>query len=413
MSLPTPAERGRPALRRTISLPWLVLYGLGTTVGAGIYALTGVVAGRAGMYAPSAFLLASLIALPSALSFAELSSRFPRAGGEAVYVREGTGWSWRATAVGLLVVAAGLVSAATVSIAFVGYLADLISLPRLPVLGLVVLGVGGVAAWGVRESVALAGVMTLVEVVGLILVIGMGWGHLVDLPERAAELLPADLPAWQLVSTAAILCFYAFLGFEDMVNVAEEVKDPRTVLPRGIILTLLLTALLYALVASVAVLAVPPAELATSESPLALVFERCGGTAAWLGLIALFALLNGALIQIMKAARVLYGLASEESLPQPLARVHPRTRTPLLATGLATATTLLLALAFPLAQLAATTAVITLTTFTLANLSLVLVKLRAPNPPEARIFPLWVPGLGFVVSFGFVGLELTRWAGSR
>ena len=116
----TDADSG--ALRRSVSLPWLVLYGLGTTVGAGIYALTGVVAGRAGMYAPAAFVLAAVLAFFTALSFAELSSRFPRAGGEAVYVLEGFGWRWLASAVGVLVVLAGLVSAATVSVGLVGYL---------------------------------------------------------------------------------------------------------------------------------------------------------------------------------------------------------------------------------------------------------------------------------------------------
>jgi APA family basic amino acid/polyamine antiporter len=229
------------------------------------------------------------------------------------------------------------------------------------------------------------------------------------LPERGAELLPRDLPAWQLVAGSSLLCFYAFLGFEDMVNVAEEVKDVRRVLPRGILLTLAATALLYALVAGVAVLAVPPDELARSESPLALVFERCGGNAAWRGVIALFALTNGALIQIMKASRVLYGLACEGALPGPLARVDPRTRTPLVATGLATGVTLLLALALPLATLAETTALITLGTFTLTNASLVRVKLRAPAPPDVRSFPLWVPASGFLVSFALVAMEAARW----
>jgi amino acid transporter len=382
-----------------------VLYGLGTTVGAGIYALTGVIAGRAGTAAPSAFLLASLIALPTALSFAELSSRLPRAGGEAVYVHAGTGSRRLATAVGLLVVAAGLISAATVSVAFGGALHALVPVPRAWATGGVVLLVGLAAAWGVRESVALAGTMTLIEVGGLVLVIALGWEHLATLPQRGSELLPHGLPDWQLTAGAAVLCFYAFLGFEDMVNVAEEVRDVRRTLPRAILLTLLLTALLYGLVTAVAVLAVPPRELAVSDSPLALVLERCGGPGAAIGVVALFALLNGALIQVMKAARVLYGLSSEGSLPPSLGRVHPRTRTPLRATALATAVALTLALTFPLAGLAETTARITLATFTLANGSLIAIKLRDPTPAGVRTFPLWVPAAGALASLGFVAFS--------
>jgi amino acid transporter len=156
------------------------------------------------------------------------------------------------------------------------------------------------------------------------------------------------------------------------------------------------------------VLAVPPAELATSDAPLSLVFERSGGSPAVLGVIAIFALLNGALIQVVKASRVLYGLAREGSLPAVLGRVNARTRTPVLATGLATGTTALFAMTFPLATLAETTAVITLATFTLANLALLLVKRRQPYAPGATTVPLAVPAVGFAVSFGFVVLEAVQ-----
>jgi amino acid transporter len=381
-----------------------VLYGLGTTIGAGIYALTGVVAGRAGMGAPLAFALASLLALFTALSFAELSSRFPRAGGEAVYVREGLRGRRLSTLVGILVVFAGVVSAATVSVGVVGYLGEFVSVPRLWAIGVAVLLIGGVAAWGIRESIVLAGLLTLVEIGGLLAVVGYGVEHLTALPARVGEMLPSDVGAWRAVGGAAVLAFYAFLGFEDMVNVAEEVREVRRTMPRAILLTLLVTTVLYALVTTVAVLVVPPEELAASDAPLSLVFARSGGPAAALGVIAIFALLNGALVQVVKASRVLFGLADQGSLPARLARVHSRTRTPLLATMLATGATLLLALAFPLAVLAETTSAITLAVFTLTNLSLVLVKRRGPAPAGATTFPIWVPGVGFVVSLGFMAL---------
>jgi amino acid transporter len=397
-----------PALRRSVTLPWLVLYGLGTTVGAGIYALTGAVAGRAGMFAPAAFLLAAFLAFFTALSFAELSSRFPRAGGEAVYVLEGLRWRWLSTVVGVLVVLAGLVSAATVSVALVGYLGEFVEVPRSLAILLAVVGIGAVAVWGVRESVTAAGVMTVIEIGGLLAVVALGSPHFAELPARAAEFIPTHFDAWQLVASATILCFYAFLGFEDMVNIAEEVRDVRRILPRAIVLTVLVTALLYALVTTVSVLAVSPNELAASDAPLSLVFERSGGSPAILGVVAIFALLNGALIQIVKASRVLYGLAREGSLPAVLGRVNSRTHTPALATVLVVAIAALFALTFPLGTLAETTALITLVTFTLANLALLLVKRRDPHPSGVTTFPIGVPVAGFAVSFAFVMLAAAQ-----
>jgi amino acid transporter len=395
-----------PVLRRTVTLPWLVLYGLGTTVGAGIYALTGVVAGRVGMHTPVAFLLASGLALFTALSFAELVSRYPRAAGEAVYVREAIGWRWLVIAVGLLVATAGVISAATVTVAFVGYVREFVALPPGIVVAGVALLLGGIAAAGVRESVGLAGVMTLVEVGGLLAIVGFGAEHLAEVPARLGEMFPRDLGAWHAVSLSTVLCFYAFLGFEDMVNVAEEVKDVRRALPLGILLTLGATMVLYAGVTTVAVLSVAPAELAESDAPLVLVFSRNGGSAAALGVIAMIALINGALIQVMKASRVLYGLAREGSIPAGIGAVHPRTRTPLRATAVVTLAVVVLALAFPLVGLAEATATITLATFGLANLSLILVKRRGPGPEGSISMPLWAPAVGLLVSVLFLGLEV-------
>jgi amino acid transporter len=394
-----------PPLRRTISLPWLVLYGLGTTIGAGIYALTGVVAGRAGLLSPLAFLLAAGIALFSALSFAELGSRFPRAGGEAVYVREGFGRVGPSVAVGLLVVLAGLISAATVSVAFIGYFGEFAALPRAGVVVLV-LAIGALAAAGVKESVVAAGLMTLLEIAGLLAVLAFGAEHLAALPGRTLEAIAPGPEAWQGVGLAAVLAFYAFLGFEDMVNVAEEVTDVRRTMPIAILLTLAVTTVLYVLVSSVAVLAVPPAELAASGAPLALVFERCGGPARVLGAIGIFALLNGALIQVIKASRVLFGLAGQGGVPTALGHVSARTRTPVIATGVATVLAAVLAAALPLATLAEATSLVTLATFALANLALLRIKQRDPHPPQAMVFPRFVPALGFLLTAGLLVLDL-------
>jgi APA family basic amino acid/polyamine antiporter len=400
----------QPTLRRVISLPVLVLYGLGTTIGAGIYALIGKTAAVAGVYAPMSFVVAALLAGLSALSFAELSARFPTSAGEARYVREGLRSNALALLVGLMVVASGAVSAAAVSNGFAGYFQDLTGIPQpIGVAGIVVL-LGALAAWGIGESVGAAALITVVEIGGLLLIIWAGGGSLVEpAPSLGDFIPPLDAAAWGGVFVASFLAFYAFIGFEDMVNVAEETVDATRTLPLAIVVTILVTLVLYVAVAVVAVRAVPIAELAASDAPLSLLFARAAG---WSGvpisLIAVLATINGALIQMVMAARVLYGLANQGQLPKALGRVHPATRTPLLATALVTAVVLALAVPLPIARLAQTTSLIVLTVFAFVNLALWRLKRREPRAPGAPNVPVWVPIAGFVVSAGFVIAEAGR-----
>lgn len=398
-------------LSRRLNLPLLVFYGLGTTIGAGIFVLVGKVAGRAGMWAPVSFLAASLLAALSALSFAELVARHPHSAGEAVYVREGLQSHRLALAVGLMVALAGVVSSATIVNGSVGYINAFVRLSQGPGIVLVVALLATLATWGIRESVVAASVFTVLEVGGLVLVVWAAREGLGDLPARAGELLPPlQGGAWIAVMAGAMLAFYAFLGFEDLVNVAEEAKDVARTMPMAILLTLIISTLLYVLVALAAVLTVAPAELADSDAPLALIYARAtGGGARVISAIAIFAVLNGALIQIIMASRVVYGLATMGELPAGLAWVHPRLRTPVVATGLIAAAVLALALVFPLESLAETTSAIILVVFALVNLSLVAIKRRGdPAPPRVRVYPIWIPGGGFIVSLGFLALQLLR-----
>ncbi len=401
-----------PELKRGLSIGLLTLYGLGTTIGAGIYALTGEVAASAGMGAPLAFLLASLLAGVSALSFAELASLYPKSAGEALYVREGLGVPWLSTLVGLLVALAGSVSAGAVANGFVGYLAELIDLPRALSISLFVAGLGAISGWGIGLSARLAGFITLVEVGGVVAVIAAASGSLADLPQRWVELAPpTELAAWSGVLGATLLAFYAFIGFEDMVNVAEEVRDVRRAMPIAIITTLALTTLFYVALATVAVLSVPPEELGRSDAPMAMLWQRATGTdPAVISAVGVVAMLNGALIQLIMAPRVLYGLARQGSLPAVLGRVHPRTRTPLIATAVATLVTWSLALFFPLAALAAVTSTLTLAIFALVNLSLWRLKAAPPDSAGLVSLPRWVPAVGFGVSLIFVALALLRFS---
>jgi len=394
---------GPVTLKRSLSLPMLVLYGLGTTIGAGIYALIGEIAGVAGYLAPFSFLLAALLAGVTALGFGELAARFPRAAGEALYVREGVGSITLSTLTGLLVVLAGLVSAAALINGFVGYLHQFVQTDRAVVIVVVTLILGAAAAWGIAESVFIASLLTLVEVGGLIWIVVVSSPAAADSARAWTDAVSLDLAAWQGVLGAALLAFYAFIGFEDMVNVAEEVRDVRRNLPLAILLTLLISTLLYVLLMLVAVLAVPPGELAASQAPLAYLYQTVTGQPATvISLIGMFAIINGALIQIVMAARVLYGLSVMAQLPTVLGRVSARTRTPLLATFLVTALVLALAVTGRLAPLAEMTSVTMLLVFALVNLALWRIKRREPRPPGERALPLWVPVVGFLVSVGFV-----------
>jgi APA family basic amino acid/polyamine antiporter len=400
---PNPASK-TVTLQRSLSLPLLTFYGLGTIVGGGFYALIGKVSLHAGMYTPFAFMTAALIALFSAFSFAELSARFPKSAGESLYVRKAFHREHLGTAVGWMVILTGVVSAATLSTAIAGFLYDLIGLNPTLSIFMIVLGLGTIAAWGIMESVITAIVITVIEIGGLLFIVFVARDHLMDLPQRWPEILPPlSLDVWKGILLGGFLAFYSFVGFEDMVNMAEEVKNPKRTLPIAILLSLLLTTILYFFVTLAAVLVVPLQQLSQSHTPLAEVVASWGpGTQKSIGMISILAGINGALVQIIMAARVAFGMAEGGLAPRWFAFIHPKTRTPLRATGAMTAVVLILALWFPLVTLAKATSSILLVIFTLVNLSLVVIKLRTPEPPEgAPNYPLALPVIGLLTSGGF------------
>ena len=398
----------RITLKRTLGLPRLVLYGLGTTIGAGIYALVGEMAGIAGYHAPLSFLLASFMAALTALSFAELSGRYPRCAGAALYVREGFSSERLSVVVGFLVIAAGLVSAAAIVNGFIAYLGEFAVIERHAAIVAVTLVMGAIAAWGIAESVTIAAVVTLVEIGGLLLVIAVSYGGLAELPTRWPEVVPVlDSGSWYGVYAGSLLAFYAFIGFEDMVEVAEETQQVQRNLPLGIMLTLAITTVLYMAVMLAAVMSMAPEQLAQSQVPLARLYEHhTGGDGGIIGIIGLFALINGALIQMIMASRVLYGMSSRRLLPAVIGRVNRHTQTPLFATALTTAAVLILALSGTLSTLAEATSLIMLIVFSLVNLALIRVKRSLPQPAGLIVFPFAVPLLGFIVSAAFVAAEL-------
>jgi basic amino acid/polyamine antiporter, APA family len=407
----TIATTGRPVtLKRSLTLWNAVLYGLGVTIGAGIYVLIGPAAARAGMHAPLAFLGAALLMVPTAASFAELASRMPVAASEAAYVRAGFGSVWAGRVIGLLVIAIAIVSSAAISVGSAGYIRVFLDLPQSILIAAVVVAMGGVAMIGIKESVTFAGIMTLIEVGGLLIIVAAGFlvepGTVTRLPEIWTGV--ASVPILVGLLSASLLAVFAFIGFEGIVNVAEEVERPQRNLPRAIFVTLALTTILYCLVAWVARVAVGAKDLGGTDAPLALAFSRLTGwSPLTMSAIAIIATMNGIIVQMIMASRVIYGLSAEGGLPAALGAVNPRTRTPIRATAVTLVVVLLLALLLPLERLADITSRITLVMFAIINLALVAVKMRETEPPPGIFLaPLWVPIVGFALTLLFLLADL-------
>ena len=400
-------------LRRRLGLTLLVLYGTGITIGAGIYVLIGAVAGHAGMYAPWSFLLAAVVMAFTVASYGELAVRYPASAAEAAYVRAAFRSRLMSTLTGSVTIVIGVVSSAAVALGSAGYIQEFVDLPRELIVVAVLVILGAVAVWGILESVLLASLFTLLEIGGLLIIIAAA--TYVELPvgDTLKQLPPLDAGIWAGIAFASLLAFFAFIGFEDLANIAEEAHAPERDLPRAMVLTLLIATVLYVAVAAIAVTAVPPARLAGSAAPLGLVFrELAGVNPAAVVSIAIFATLNTILAQLTMAARVVYGMAKQGDLPLHLSRVHPLTATPVIATALIVGATLILALAFPLERLAEWTSLATLLVFAMVNLALLRLRLRSapePAPPPQRFrVPLWVPAAGLLTCLAMIASALLR-----
>ncbi|MFT6057513.1 MAG: amino acid transporter [Pseudohongiellaceae bacterium] len=396
-----------PTLSRSLNLTQVTLYGLGNILGAGVYVLIGKVAGEAGYLAPFSFLIASIIAGITAFSFCELSSRYPVSAGEAVYVQKGFNIPQLSLWIGLLVILTGIVSAATITKGFSGYLGVFINLPdKLVIISLLFL-LCAVAISGVAESVSIAAFITILEISGLLLIIYVTVPAMEQLPKRASEFIPSfELSSWTGVFGGSFLAFYAYVGFEDMVNLAEEVKTPRRTLPLAIITALGVATCIYLILAVNSLLILSPEQLQASEAPLADIYHTVTNKNPWfISIVSLFAVVNGALIQIIMGSRVCYGMAKQGLVSAVLGQVNSRTQTPVLATVVITAIIIGTALWLPIETLAKTTTYFLLILFCLINLSLVRIKQLEETPDHVFAVPSIVPITGFTASLLFLGMQ--------
>ena len=395
-------------LKRSLTLTQVAFYGLGNILGAGIYVLIGKVAGYAGMYTPFSFLLASLLAAITAFTYAELSSRYPLSAGEAVYVHHGFSIQNLSLFVGLLIILTGIVSISTIARGFVGYTHLFISLPDYIIIFILITALGSLAAWGIVQSVRAAVAMTLIEIIGLLIIIAVSMESLLSLPVRLPELIPPpSLVIFEGIFIGGFLAFFAYVGFEDMVNVAEETIKPEKTMPYIILLCLSIASLLYILVALVCVLSVPPDILKNSEAPLAMIFENATGEKpVIISLISMFAVINGALIQLIMASRVCYGLARQNWIPGFFSKINSRTQTPVIATVTVTVIALIMTLWLPIITLAKLTTYFLLCIFLLINLSLARIKKVKTDYYGGFTVPMIVPVTGSVACVIFLVLQL-------
>lgn len=392
----------RPGLRRVLGTPMLVLYGLGVIIGAGIYVLVGTIVATTGGGAPWSFALAGILAAMTGLSYAELSVRFPEAAGAAAYVKEAFGSDRLSRLMGLAVAAVVIVSTASIARGSAGYLQAFAQLPDGIIAGALVALFTGVACLGVRESVGIAAIMTAVEIGGLLLVIIAGLPALSSAPDKLGELLPLGFEAWTSILVGGFLAFFAFIGFENLANMAEEARTAERTLPRAILISLGLSTLLYLVVTVVVILALPIEEISQLSAPLLAVAAQ----APWFSPkvfagIALLAIANGVLLELIMLGRLLYGMARRGWLPDGLAAVSPRLRTPIRATLLGGAITFVLTVALPFISLVSITSTITLLVFTGVNLALWQLHRSRPRASGFRV-PGFVPPVAALANLALV-----------
>jgi basic amino acid/polyamine antiporter, APA family len=368
-------------LSRELNLWQVTIAGVGIILGAGIYALIGLAAGTAGNATWLAFLISAIIAIFTGFGYAELSSMYKGDAAEYDYVKDAFN-SKIAFVVGLMIIAAGFVSASAVSLGFAGYFIQIVGMPMIwAAVGLVVL-MTAINFAGIKESSWFNTISTFIEFGGLAWVIVLGfksWGK-VNLME-----MPHGFPG---VMSAAALVFFAYMGFESIVKLREETKDPDKNIPKALIYSIFITAIVYVLVAVSAVNILDWNTLSTSEAPLASVVAQSIGPMAFIiiGIIALFSTANTVLITLVTTSRLMYGMAKQKTFPRVLALVHKRTRTPWVSILILSVVTMGFIMIGDIAFVANLTNLFLFSVFGMANLSMIILRYKIKNDKRRKFF---------------------------
>ena len=387
-------------LKRDITLPLLVFYGLGNILGAGIYVLVGKVASISGYLTPLAFVVACIVVLFTALSYSELSSRFPYSAGEALYAKKAFNSKFLSIAIGIMIALSGILSSATIVNGFNGYISTFINLPTWIISIFLISILCFTAIIGIAKSVKIAALFTIIEIFGLLIIIYYGLNNIEFSVIDYDKFIPSfEINTFYVITLGAFLAFYAFIGFEDIVNVAEEVKNPSYTLPRAIIISLVVSTILYFLVAIISVITIEPSILATSDAPLVDVYKTLtSNEPVLIATIGSFAVINGALIQIIMVSRLFYGMANNDLLPKIFGSVNKKTSTPVFSTVVASVLILIFALWLPIITLASLTSFFIFIVFTLMNIALIKIKKSNESSDSKIDFPIIIPIIGTIVN---------------
>jgi APA family basic amino acid/polyamine antiporter len=387
-------------LHRHLDLFHTTMYGVGLILGAGIYALIGDAAGETGNSLWLSFVLAAVAAVFTGLSYAELSSMYPKAAAEYSYIKNAFKNNFAAFIVGWLTLFVAVISAAAIALGFGGYFTTLFGIPIVVAAVLAIIGLSFLNFFGIRESSSLNIVFTIIEAAGLALVIWLG---LVVSGNAKVDYL--EMPfGFSGVFSAFTLVFFAYIGFENIANIAEEIKNPKKVLPRAIILSISITAIIYILVSISAVRILSWQELGASVAPLAEVVKKALGQ-QWnlvILFIALFATINTVLIMLVSGSRILYGIARDKSLPAILGAIHQRQKTPWIAVIVIGALAVVFIFAGKISTVANIAVFAIIMVFILVNFSLIWLRFKEPNVERPFKVPLSVKKFPVLPAFGII-----------
>ncbi len=384
-------------LSRELGIFQVTIAGVGIILGAGIYALIGVAAGSSGNATWLAFLLSALVALFTGLSYAELSSMFRGDAGEYDYLKTAINKKF-AFVIGMSMIISGFISAAAVALGFAGYLTQFVPLPLIFAAILLILAMTVINFVGIKETSWFNTISTIIEFIGLILIIILGLKYFgrVDYFE-----MPRGFSG---VMSSAALVFFAYMGFESIVKLGEETKNPHKVIPHALMYSVIITSILYVLVAVSAVSILGWEQLHASSAPLASVAAAVLGNKAFLllGIIALFSTSNTVLITLVSTSRLMYGMALEHSLPKSFSLVHRKTQTPWLAILLLMILTIIFVFIGDIEIVGNLTNLFLFITFASVNLSLIILRYKCKKTVRTFTCPVNIGKFSLVALFGLL-----------
>lgn len=384
-------------LRRALDLVSATSYGIGIIIGAGIYVLIGVAAGLTGASLWLSFLVAAVVATFTGLSYSELASMYPRSAAEYVYIKKAYRNDFYAFILGWLIIFTGIVSASAASLGFSSYFSPLFNAPFiLSAAGLIVF-LSLVNYIGIREASKFNLILVAVTIFGLIFVISAG------VPSFGNSNLLDFSKGFSGLFAASAIIFFAYLGFEEIVNVAEETRNPRRILPKALTLAIGISTLLYILVSISSVSLVDAETLAKSDAPLAEAVQKSflGNTGGlMISIIALFATISTVLGILVVTSRMIWGMAREKALPKILARVHPITKTPWIAIMIVGVLSIAFLSLGNLETVASITSVGALIIFVNINLAVIWLRYAKPNMKRTFRSPLNIGKYPLLASLG-------------